>query len=148
MSAPKSKPSAAASKRAAALHAEAEAWERLAAWCAMPMPERSYCHPRVYLCFRIQNAIFRADYKFLSADNTNPAHEELPKGFADTDTLVRMKRRLAAHCNDAIRNSLSPELPSVCTRAELERHREELRLNHPRVIFCLLMAEECRTEAK
>lgn len=134
-------------KKALARLTEAEAWERLAEWVAA-RPKNG--QKRTYLCHRLRNAYIGAAGANIPRGFRNPGLEELPRKFAPLGTLQHMQARLRRHFNAGVSMTLDEpprdwdEWAQETPGAFLRR----LSKNNPRVIFCLLMALECREEAK
>lgn len=105
---------------------EAAAWRKLAEWCGSGKPDR-----RAYLCDRLSGWFDDAySYGPDSADS-------LPRGLP----REAMHERISAHRLYGEGNLIVDEWDRIWGKRASER-------NHPRVIFCLLMAYECEEEAK
>jgi len=102
---------------------EAQAWRKLAKWCGTGNPER-----RAFLCDRLSG-------RFDGSDSYGPdTADPLPKGLPRT----KMYDRIANHNPSGIECLIVEDDKGPFRNASTD--------NHPRVIFCLLMAIECELE--
>lgn len=104
-----------------ALRAEAKAWRVLARWCGTGDPDT-----RTYLCDRLSGR-FDAPYYYTDCA---PLPPRLPR--------PAMYERIMSHRAYGYGNLVVDEWT---------RYKDSSSRNHPRVIFCLLMALECEEEA-
>lgn len=104
---------------------EAAAWRKLAEWCGTGKPER-----RTYLCDRLSGLFDGADS--YSPKNADPLPDGLPR--------VKMHKRMMTHNPSGYQSLVADD------SGNMYDFRHASKGNHPRVIFCLLMAIECEEE--